>query len=61
MTNTENNGWLIFKRLIGYVKGYKLVLFFGIIGMVGYAGVDMLLIWSLQPLLDDGLNGQDHL
>ena len=59
MTNTENNGWLVFKRLIGYVKEYKLVLFVGIIGMVGYAAVDMLLIWSLQPLLDNGLTGQD--
>ncbi|MEI6897216.1 MAG: lipid A ABC transporter ATP-binding protein/permease MsbA [Psychromonas sp.] len=59
MTNTENDGWLIFKRLIGYVKNYKLALFVGILGMLGYAGVDMLLIWSLQPLLDNGLTGQD--
>ena len=59
MTNSEDNSWLIFKRLIGYVKNYKLVLFVGIIAMVGYGGVDLLLIWSLQPLLDDGLTGQD--
>jgi len=59
MTNTENNAWLIFKRLIGYVKNYKLVLFIGIVAMVGYGGVDLLLIWSLQPLLDNGLTGQD--
>ena len=59
MTNKENDGWLIFKRLVGYVKNFKLALFVGIIAMVGYAGVDMLLIWSLQPLLDNGLTGQD--
>jgi subfamily B ATP-binding cassette protein MsbA len=59
MTNNENDGMQIFKRLIGYVKDYKLALFVGIIGMIGYAGVDMLLIWSLQPLLDNGLTGQD--
>jgi subfamily B ATP-binding cassette protein MsbA len=59
MTNTDNNAWLIFKRLIGYVKNYKLVLFIGIVAMVGYGGVDLLLIWSLQPLLDNGLTGQD--
>jgi len=59
MTNTENDGWLVFKRLVGYVKDFKIALFVGIIGMVGYAAVDMLLIWSLQPLLDNGLTGQD--
>jgi len=59
MTNNENDGWPIFKRLVGYVKDFKLALFVGIIAMVGYAGVDMLLIWSLQPLLDNGLTGQD--
>lgn len=59
MTNNENDGWLIFKRLVGYVKAFKLVLFVGIVGMLGYAAVDMLLIWSLQPLLDNGLTGQD--
>lgn len=59
MTNNESDGWLIFKRLVGYVKNFKLALFVGIVGMVGYACVDMLLIWSLQPLLDNGLTGQD--
>ncbi|MFT6987505.1 MAG: subfamily B ATP-binding cassette protein MsbA, partial [Psychromonas sp.] len=59
MTNNENNGWLVFKRLVGYVKDFKLALFVAIVGMVGYASVDMLLIWSLQPLLDRGFTGQD--
>lgn len=59
MANNENDGWLIFKRLVGYVKNFKLALFVGIVGMVGYACVDLLLIWSLQPLLDNGLTGQD--
>ena len=59
MTNNENDGWLIFKRLVGYVKDFKIALLVGIIAMVGYASVDMLLIWSLQPLLDNGLTGED--
>ena len=59
MINNENDGLQIFKRLISYVKDFRLALFVGIIGMVGYAAVDMLLIWSLQPLLDNGLTGQD--
>ncbi len=59
MENTEDNGWPVFKRLVGYVQDFKIALFVGIVGMVGYASVDMLLIWSLQPLLDNGLTGQD--
>lgn len=54
MSVEQDNGWLIFKRLVGYVKPFKLALFVGIIGMLGYAAVDTLLIWSLQPLLDHG-------
>lgn len=59
MENNKQNGWSIFKRLVGYVKDFKLALFGGIVGMIGYAGVDMLLIWSLQPLIDDGFTGND--
>lgn len=54
MDAEQGNGWVIFKRLVGYVKPFKLALFVGIIGMLGYAAVDTLLIWSLQPLLDSG-------
>ena len=59
MDAEQGNGWVIFKRLVGYVKPFKLALFVGIIGMLGYAAVDTLLIWSLQPLLDNGFTGQD--
>ncbi|TEW56002.1 lipid A ABC transporter ATP-binding protein/permease MsbA [Psychromonas sp. RZ22] len=59
MKNKEENGYLVFKRLLGYIKEFKVALAFGIVGMVGYAAVDMLLIWSLQPLIDDGFTGKD--
>ncbi|TEW50190.1 lipid A ABC transporter ATP-binding protein/permease MsbA [Psychromonas algicola] len=59
MNKNEDNSWPVFKRLIGYVKDFKLALAAAIIGMVGYAAVDMLLIWSLQPLIDDGFTGKD--
>jgi len=59
MNKKETSNWPIFKRLISYVKGFKLALTAAIIGMIGYAGVDMLLIWSLQPLIDDGFTGKD--
>ena len=59
MKQNKDNGWLVLKRLISYVKEFKLALFGGIIGMIGYAAVDMALIWSLQPLIDDGFTGKD--
>jgi len=59
MEDLQENGWVIFKRLLGYVTGYKLALLAGIVGMMGYAGIDTLLIWSLQPLLDKGFSGQN--
>ena len=55
----EENGWVIFKRLIGYVKEFKLALIVGIFGMIGYAAVDMTLIWALKPLIDNGFTGKD--
>jgi len=59
MKNNKENGWAVLKRLIAYIKEFKLALFGGIVGMVGYAVVDMTLIWSLQPLIDDGFTGKD--
>jgi subfamily B ATP-binding cassette protein MsbA len=55
----QESGWSVLKRLVEYVKEFKLALFGGIVGMIGYAVVDMLLIWSLKPLLDNGFTGKD--
>jgi len=59
MTENKENGWAVLKRLVSYIKEFKLALFGGIVGMIGYAVVDMALIWSLQPLIDDGFTGKD--
>ena len=59
MNENKTSSWPVFKRLIGYVKEFKLALAAAIVGMIGYAAVDMLLIWSLQPLIDDGFTGKD--
>ena len=59
MKNNKENAWTILKRLVNYIKDFKLALVGAIIGMVGYAAVDMALIWSLQPLIDDGFTGKD--
>ncbi|MGB1199497.1 MAG: lipid A export permease/ATP-binding protein MsbA [Thalassotalea sp.] len=51
--------WQNFKRLMRYAKVYKAGFIVSIIGMLSYAGVDLLFLSKLQPLIDDGLTGAD--
>lgn len=51
--------WQNFKRLMSYAKPYKIGFVFSIIGMLGYAGIDLLFLSKLQPLIDEGLTGAD--
>ncbi|QOL24481.1 lipid A export permease/ATP-binding protein MsbA [Thalassotalea sp. LPB0316] len=48
-----------FKRLLGYMKVYKKGFIAAIIGMIGYASVDSFVFSQLQPLIDDGLTGNN--
>lgn len=48
-----------FKRLLGYIKPYKLAFTVAIIGMIGYAGVDTLFFSQIETLIDEGLTQQD--
>ncbi|MGB5447200.1 MAG: lipid A ABC transporter ATP-binding protein/permease MsbA [Psychromonas sp.] len=59
MENKEVDTWQVFKRLLGYVKDFKLGLFAAIIAMIGYAVIDAGFIYSIKPLMDEGLTGQD--
>ncbi|MGL5226216.1 MAG: lipid A ABC transporter ATP-binding protein/permease MsbA [Aeromonas sp.] len=56
---TSQESWSIFKRLLGYVRDRKLGLVGGIIGMLGYAAVDTSFVYSIKPLIDQGINGDD--
>ncbi|MGL1956300.1 MAG: lipid A export permease/ATP-binding protein MsbA [Colwellia sp.] len=49
--------WQNFKRLLGYAKAYKLGFVAAIIGMLGYAAIDVYFLSKLQPLIDEGLQG----
>lgn len=49
--------WQNFKRLLSYAKPYKLGFFAAIVGMLGYAAIDVYFLSKLQPLIDDGLAG----
>jgi len=49
--------WQNFKRLLSYAKPYKLGFVAAIIGMLGYAAIDVYFLSKLQPLIDEGLKG----
>ena len=49
--------WQNFKRLLSYAKPYKLGFVAAIVGMLGYAAIDVYFLSKLQPLIDDGLAG----
>ncbi|MBD1389650.1 lipid A export permease/ATP-binding protein MsbA [Neiella sp. HB171785] len=45
-----------FRRLLSYIKPFRMGFAIAIIGMLGYAGVDSLFVYSIKPLIDDGLS-----
>jgi subfamily B ATP-binding cassette protein MsbA len=56
---TEISTWQTFMRLMRYAKAYKIGFSLSIVGMLVYAGIDLLFLSKLQPLIDDGLTGAD--
>ncbi|MCE0557926.1 lipid A ABC transporter ATP-binding protein/permease MsbA [Motilimonas sp. E26] len=59
MTQSTTSSFVTFKRLLEYVKDKKLGILGGVIGMLGYAAVDATFLYSLKPLLDEGLTGKN--
>ncbi len=54
-TDTKAN----FLRLLSYVKERKIGLIMAIIGMIGYGAVDTMFVYSIKPLIDEGLTGKN--
>ncbi|MBO1255599.1 lipid A export permease/ATP-binding protein MsbA [Alteromonas sp. 5E99-2] len=48
------------RRFVGYLKPYKLLFVFAIIGMVGYSALDTFVIAQLKPIIDDSLANEDY-
>jgi len=48
-----------FRRLLTYIKPYRLAFFAAVIGMLGYAGVDTFFFYHIETLIDQGL-GQSN-
>ncbi|MCE2593291.1 lipid A ABC transporter ATP-binding protein/permease MsbA [Motilimonas cestriensis] len=59
MTQLTTSSFVTFKRLLEYVRDKKLGIIGGVIGMLGYAAVDATFLYSLKPLLDEGLTGKN--
>ncbi|MCL1058660.1 lipid A export permease/ATP-binding protein MsbA [Shewanella gelidimarina] len=57
-TSPKNEVWTVFKRLLGYLKPLKKVLFFAVIGLIMYALVDATFIAVIKPFIDEGFGGQ---
>jgi subfamily B ATP-binding cassette protein MsbA len=59
-SNSANvTSWQNFKRLVSYAKPYKLGFVAAIIGMLGYAVIDVYFLSQLKPLVDEGLSGEN--
>lgn len=48
-----------FRRLVKYLKPYRLAFVIAIIGMLGYAGVDTFFFYHIETLIDDGLGANN--
>ncbi|MGB1263039.1 MAG: lipid A export permease/ATP-binding protein MsbA [Cognaticolwellia sp.] len=59
LPTTEQPTQKNFKRLLAYTKAYKVAALVSILGMLGYAAIDSFVFSQLQPLIDNGLDGQD--
>ena len=57
--SSNETSWQNFKRLVSYAKPYKLGFVAAIIGMLGYASIDVYFLSKLQPLIDVGLAGEN--
>ncbi|MGM0480499.1 MAG: lipid A export permease/ATP-binding protein MsbA [Pseudomonadota bacterium] len=44
-----------FKRLLSYIKPYKLTFAFAILGMIGFSAIDTWFFSQIETLIDDGL------
>ena len=58
-STTHPSSMQTLKRLLGYIKDLKGGLFLAMLGMAGYGAVDTSLVYSIQPLIDDGLSGRN--
>jgi ATP-binding cassette, subfamily B, bacterial MsbA len=59
LASPQATTWQTFKRLLTYASPYKLGFIAAILGMLGYAGIDVYFFSKLPPLIDEGLSGKN--
>ena len=57
--NDRYNGWMLYRRLLGYVKPYRKVFFFAIIGMIVVAATQPGLPYLIKGITDQGFIAKD--
>ena len=55
----EENYSTTFKRLAGYIKPYAMGFVLALVGMLGYAGIDVLFISEIQTFIDEGITAKN--
>ena len=56
----ESNTRVTVARFFQYIKPFKLLFAIAIVGMVGYALVDVYVLSQIEPLIDESLKGGDY-
>ncbi|QSX42118.1 lipid A export permease/ATP-binding protein MsbA [Shewanella cyperi] len=56
-TSAKNEVWVVFRRLLGYLKPMKSIFVMSLLGLITYGAVDTLFIAFIQPFIDKGFNG----
>ncbi|QSX38574.1 lipid A export permease/ATP-binding protein MsbA [Shewanella sedimentimangrovi] len=55
-TSAKNEVWVVFRRLLGYLKPMKSIFVMSVIGLITYGAVDALFIAFIQPFIDNGFS-----
>lgn len=59
MQTDNNTSVAVYRRLLSYLKPYRLGFVAAILGMVGYSAIDAGFIASVQPFIDRGIQEKD--
>ena len=55
----NNSNWAVYRRLLRYVKPFRIVLIASMLSMACYSGIDAMFINLLEPLIDSGFTQDD--
>lgn len=55
----KNSNWAVYRRLLRYVKPFRIALIASMVTMACYSGIDAMFIKLLEPLIDSGFTQDD--